>query len=150
MHFYRNVFTVIPSGKVKEVAAMLKAIHAQEDRASAGQKAAAVAEKLQGMKLPKAAALVREGIVETLSYMSFPRGTLAMLADEQPARAAQPGDPASDAGGGRLPGRPVGADAGRGAAAARGAGTRWGTRRYLDMRKLRELKEADQSIEAAA
>ena len=30
------------------------------------------------------------------------------------------------------------------------AGTRWGTRRYLDMRKLRELKEADQSIEAAA
>jgi len=40
VHFYRNVFTVVPAGKVKEVAAMLKAIHAQEDRASAEQKAA--------------------------------------------------------------------------------------------------------------
>jgi len=32
VHFYRNVFTVVPKTKVKEVAAMLKAIHAQEDR----------------------------------------------------------------------------------------------------------------------
>ena len=32
VHFYRNVFTVVPRGKRKEVAAMLKAIHAQEDR----------------------------------------------------------------------------------------------------------------------
>jgi putative transposase len=31
-HFYRNVFTVVPKGKVKEVVAMLKAIHAQEDK----------------------------------------------------------------------------------------------------------------------
>lgn len=30
VHFYRNVFTVVPKGKVQEVAAMLKAIHAQE------------------------------------------------------------------------------------------------------------------------
>jgi len=29
MHFYRNVFTATPIGKVREVAAMLKAIHAQ-------------------------------------------------------------------------------------------------------------------------
>ena len=27
-HFYRNVWTAVPSGKVKQVAAMLKAIHA--------------------------------------------------------------------------------------------------------------------------
>jgi transposase-like protein len=73
VHFYRNVFTVVPSGKVKEVAAMLKAIHAQEDHASAAQKAVAVAEKLEGMKLPRAAQVVREGIAETLAYMAFPR-----------------------------------------------------------------------------
>jgi transposase-like protein len=30
VHFYRNVFSLVPSGKVREVAAMLKAIHAQE------------------------------------------------------------------------------------------------------------------------
>jgi transposase-like protein len=42
VHFYRNVFTVIPKGKRKEVAAMLRAIHAQEDRSAARQKAADV------------------------------------------------------------------------------------------------------------
>jgi hypothetical protein len=31
VHFYRNVWTAVPTGKVKEVAAMLKAVHAQED-----------------------------------------------------------------------------------------------------------------------
>jgi putative transposase len=35
VHFYRNVWTAVPTSKVKEVAAMLKAIHAQEDRAAA-------------------------------------------------------------------------------------------------------------------
>lgn len=29
VHFYRNVFSTVPRGKVKLVAAMLKAIHAQ-------------------------------------------------------------------------------------------------------------------------
>jgi putative transposase len=73
VHFYRNVFTVVPRGKAKEVAAMLKAIHAQEDREAARQKAQAVAEKLEALRLPKAAALVRDGIEETLAYMAFPR-----------------------------------------------------------------------------
>jgi muconolactone delta-isomerase len=35
VHFYRNVFSQVPKGKVAEVARMLKAIHAQEDRRSA-------------------------------------------------------------------------------------------------------------------
>ncbi|MFV2041580.1 MAG: IS256 family transposase, partial [Candidatus Hydrothermarchaeales archaeon] len=39
VHYYRNVFTVVPKGKVREVAAMLMAIHAQEDRAEALAKA---------------------------------------------------------------------------------------------------------------
>jgi len=73
VHFYRNVFTNVPSTKVKEVAAMLKAIHAQEDRQAALEKAAAVIEKLKGMKLTTAAKTVEEGIRETLTYTSFPR-----------------------------------------------------------------------------
>ena len=73
VHFYRNVFTNVPSTKVKEVAAMLKAIHAQEDRQAALEKAAAVIEKLKGMKLATAAKTVEEGIRETLTYTSFPR-----------------------------------------------------------------------------
>jgi putative transposase len=72
VHFYRNVFTVVPKGKVKEVAAMLKAIHAQEDGAEAIKKAYSVAEKLEKMKLGRAGATVREGIAETLSYYQFP------------------------------------------------------------------------------
>ena len=32
VHFYRNVFSVVPKSKVKIVAKMLKAIHAQESK----------------------------------------------------------------------------------------------------------------------
>ena len=47
VHFYRNVFSVVPRGKMKQVAAMLKAIHAQEDKAAAREKAGAVASRLR-------------------------------------------------------------------------------------------------------
>jgi hypothetical protein len=73
VHFYRNVWTAVPTGKVKEVAAMLKAIHAQEDKEAARKKAADVVEKLKAMKLAKASELVKEDIEETLQYMDFPR-----------------------------------------------------------------------------
>jgi transposase-like protein len=73
VHFYRNVFTAVPKGKVKEVAAMLKAIHAQEDRKEAAKKAASVVKKLKSMRLTKAAESVEAGIEETLSYYHFPR-----------------------------------------------------------------------------
>jgi transposase-like protein len=46
VHFYRNVFSVVPNGKMKEVSAMLKAIHAQEDLSEAQKKARYVADKL--------------------------------------------------------------------------------------------------------
>ena len=72
VHFYRNVFTAVPNSKVKEVARMLKAIHAQEDREEATAKAEAVAVKLEKMKLAKAAKIVRDGVAETFSYYSFP------------------------------------------------------------------------------
>jgi transposase-like protein len=72
VHFYRNIFSVVPRGKVKQVAAMLKAIHAQEDREAAKEKAKAVAQKLREMKLKEAAKKVEDGIFETLTYMTFP------------------------------------------------------------------------------
>jgi transposase-like protein len=73
VHFNRNVFSVTPRSKVKLVAAMLKAIHAQEDKTSALEKAKAVVEKLREMKLKEAAEKVEKGIAETLAYMDFPR-----------------------------------------------------------------------------
>ena len=51
---------------------MLKAIHAQEDKAAAREKAQQVIQKLQGMKLSKAAGVVGAGFEETLTFMSFP------------------------------------------------------------------------------
>jgi len=73
VHFYRNVFKVTPKGRAREVADMLKAIHAQEDVAAARQKAHDVVAKLEGLRLSKAAGIVRDGINETLTYMAFPR-----------------------------------------------------------------------------
>jgi transposase-like protein len=51
VHFYRNVFSNVPKGKVADVACMLKAIHAQEDRRSAKDKAREVIPKLRAMRL---------------------------------------------------------------------------------------------------
>ena len=141
VHFYRNVFTAVPSGKVKEVAAMLKAIHAQEDQEAARAKAAHVADKLEGMRLSKAAGLLREGVAETLTSLAFPRehrsrirtnNALERILTEVRRRT-----------------RVVGAFPDGHSAlmlvAARlrhVAGTKWGTRRYLDMERLKEPGEA--------
>jgi len=35
VHFYRNVIPVVPRSKVKQVAAILKAIHAHEEKGAA-------------------------------------------------------------------------------------------------------------------
>lgn len=72
VHFYRNVFTVTPRTKMRTVAMMLKAIHAQESRKSAREKAAFVARQLREMKLSAAAQKVEESIEETLTYMDYP------------------------------------------------------------------------------
>jgi putative transposase len=73
VHFYRNVFTAVPQGRRQEAAAMLKAIHASEDRAAAQAKAEAVAAKLEEMRLSKAAGMIREGVAETFAYYAYPR-----------------------------------------------------------------------------
>lgn len=73
VHFYRNVFSVVPRKKMPEVAAMLKAIHASEDKQAAIEKAGTVFTKLEEMKLREAAKKVQDSISETLTYFDFPR-----------------------------------------------------------------------------
>src|SRR6202171_1074481 len=141
VHFYRNVWTAVPTSKVKEVAAMLKAIHAQEDRAAARQKAEQVAVKLKEMKLADAAALLSAGIEETLYYYAFPSEHWRCLRTNNPLERILREV--------RRRTRAVGAfPDGKSAlmlAAARlrhVAGTKWGTRRYLDMNRLAEASQA--------
>lgn len=147
VHFYRNVFTVVPKTKVREVAAMLKAIHAQEDRAAAEDKAQQVIAKLEALKLGRAAQLVREGVNETFSYYAFPREHWRCLRTNNPLERVNREV--------RRRTRVVGAfPDGQSAVmlvAARlrhVAGTRWGTRRYLDMARLRELITAEVGVAA--
>mgnify|MGYP003376642429 CR=1 FL=1 len=149
VHWYRNVMTAVPQGKIREVVAMLKAIHAQEDRQSAEQKAALVVEKLETMRLPRAAAIVREGVLETLSYMNFPREHRRCIKTNNPLERLNREV--------RRRTRVVGAfPDGQSAlmlVAARlrhVAGTKWGTRRYLDMTRLREPELTEQMQTAAA
>lgn len=72
VHFYRNVFSVVPRSKVKLVAKMLKAIHAQESKAASRKKASEVVEILREMKLKEAAKKVEDSVDETLTYADFP------------------------------------------------------------------------------
>jgi len=72
VHFYRNVFSNVPKSKVGDVARMLKAIHAQEDRRSAQDKSREVVAKLKTMRLTRAAELVEAKAHETLTYFAFP------------------------------------------------------------------------------
>jgi putative transposase len=70
VHWYRNIFSHVPSTKVREIAAMLKAIHAGEDLAAAREKAIRVIEN--GLRLSRAAELVGVAVEETLTYYAFP------------------------------------------------------------------------------
>ena len=52
----------VPSTKVREIAAMLKAIHASEDVVAAREKAIRVIEKLQALRLTRAAELAETAV----------------------------------------------------------------------------------------
>ena len=117
---------------------MLKAIHAQESKAAAREKAVQVAEKLREMKLKAAAKKVEDSIEETLTFMDFPsqhwtrirtNNTLERLNREIKRRT-----------------RPIGAFPDGNSAlmlvCARlrhVAGTDWGTKRYMNMDHLLEV-----------
>jgi putative transposase len=146
-HWFRNVFKDVPRGKMAKVAAMLKAIHAQEDFEAAEEKAHAVVAKLKAMKLRKAAGTVAEGYAETLTYMRFPRKHWRSLRTNNPMERIMKEI--------RRRTRVVGSfPDGKSAlmlVAARLrhiAGTRWGDKRYLNMEHLK-AQEIEEETEAA-
>ncbi|MDD4369116.1 MAG: IS256 family transposase [Oscillospiraceae bacterium] len=142
VHFYRNVFSTTPRSKMKRVAKMLKAIHSQESKAAAREKARQVAESLRAMKLKEAAKKVEDSIEETLTYMDFPyehwvrirtNNVIERLNREIRRRT-----------------RVVGAFPDGNAAlmlvCARlrhVAGTQWGNKKYLNMKHLETLEDFD-------
>src|SRR6202046_3577994 len=72
VHFYRNVFSHVPTTRVREVSHMLKAIHAQESRDAADSKARTIVEDLRAAKMHTAADLAERGVSQTLTYYAFP------------------------------------------------------------------------------
>jgi len=139
VHFYRNVFTVVPRHRMREVSAMLKAIHAQEDLPEAKTKAAAVAEKLLEMRLGKASKMVVESIDETLSYMKFPREHWLRIRTNNPLERIMREIKRRT----RVVGNFPDGDSAVMLAAARLRyimGTKWSTRKYLNMELLKEVK----------
>jgi len=139
VHWYRNVFSLVPRGKRYEVSKLLKAIHAQEDHGSACEKAEKVASKLREMRLEKAAELVSSSAEETLRYMFFPQEHWTRIRTNNPLERIMREI--------RRRTRVVGSfPDGKSAlmlVAARLrhiAGTKWGDRKYLDMGRLRDAE----------
>jgi transposase-like protein len=144
VYFYRKIFSVTPRNKMKEVSMLLKAIHTQECKTSAKEKAKQVADKLREMKLTSAAKKLEDGIEETITYIEFPsqhwirirtNNTIERLNREIKRRT-----------------RAIGAFPNGQSAlmlvCARlrhVAGTQWGTKRYMNMKHLKELDLQNQS-----
>ena len=140
VHFYRNVFSHVPRGKVREVAAMLKAIHAQENREAAESKSKDVIKKLQVMKLKAAAELVEGSVHETLAYYGYPPQHWLKIKTNNPMERLL-----KEA---RRRTKVVGAFPDGNSAlmlvAARlrhVSSTHWGTRKYMDMKRLNEMDQ---------
>jgi putative transposase len=139
VHWYRSLFSHVPHEKVREVAAMLKAIHAQEDRAAAEAKARDVVTKLRAARMRKVAELVEQSVAETLAYYAFPEPHWRRIRTNNPLEriireirrrtrvvgAFPDGESALNLAAARL--RHI-------------AGTHWSTKRYLDMQPLHQAK----------
>ena len=120
---------------MRAVADMLKAIHACEDHQAAMDKANAVIEKLTSLRLKEAAQRIQYGIAETLTYYSFPALHWRRIRTNNPLERLMREI--------RRRTRVVGAfPDGQSAimlVAARLrhiAGTKWGTKKYLDISLL--------------
>ena len=138
VHFYRNVFSAVPAGKVRDIAKMLKAIHAQESCEAAAEKMAAVIAELRATKLRKAADLLEEHGHETLTYYGYPDSHWLKLRTNNPLERIM-----REIRRRRTMAGPVGAfpdgQSCLNLAAARLrhiAGTQWSTRKYMNMTPL--------------
>lgn len=145
VHWYRNVFSKVPNSRKSDVSAMLKAIHAQEDREAARIKVKQVVEKLRQQKLRAAADWVEETAEETLAYMSYPREHWKKIRTNNPLERIMREI--------RRRTRVVGAFPDGNSAlmlvSARLrhiAGTKWGTRKYMDMKKLEAYRVEEVAV----
>jgi len=136
VHWYRNIFSHVPAAKMREVALMLKAIHASESRPTAQKKALEVIARLREMRLARAAEIAERGVEETLAYYAFPEEHWRRVRTNNPLERIMREI--------RRRTRVVGAfPDGKSAlslAAARLrhiAGTRWSTKRYMNIDLLR-------------
>lgn len=139
VHFYRNVFSHVPSTKVREVAHMLKAIHAQENLKAASEKADAVIAELRTRKMTKAADLLEESVAETFAYYAFPDSHWIKLRTNNPLERLMKEIRRRTKVIGAFP---DGASC-LNLAAARlrhVASTQWATRRYINMKPLEDMK----------
>jgi len=114
--------------------------HAQEDGKEAARKAKSVIAKLKAMRLKKAAAIVSEGIEETFTYYRFPREHWRRIRTNNPMERIMREI--------RRRTRVVGAfpdgESALMLVAARLrhiAGTKWSSRRYLDVSMLKEVEK---------
>jgi len=148
VHWYRNAMRVVPTGKVREVLALLKAIHAQEDRAAAQEKADQGVAKLAALRRGRAAEVVRAGVTETLAYMAFPREHWTRIRTNNPLERLNLEIKRRT----RVVGTFPDGESALVLVAARlryVAGTKWGTRRYLSMDRLRTAEAGDRATEVA-
>lgn len=140
VHWYRNIFSHVPSSRVREVSLMLKAIHAQESHQAAVEKAAAVIRQLRAMKLSKVADWAGETVEETLAYYKYPDRHWQRIRTNNPLErimreirrrtkvvgAFPDGESALNLAAARL--RHI-------------AGTKWSMKRYLDMNLLKQQQQ---------
>jgi putative transposase len=68
VHWYRNIFSHVPSTKVREIGPCSR----RSTPARTSRKAVQVIEKLRGLRLTTAAELVEAAVEETLAYYAFP------------------------------------------------------------------------------
>lgn len=139
VHFHRNVASLVPSTKVKQVALMLKAIYAQESLQTACEKVTQVVQSLRDMMMRTAADLVESTIEETLTYYRYPQTHWVSIRTNNPL-----GRIMREIGGHT---RVVGAfpDANSTlmlvvARLRQIADTKWGIRRYLFMEALKKME----------
>jgi putative transposase len=136
VHWYRNIFSHVPAAKMREVALMLKAIHASESRPTAQKKALEVIARLREMRLARAAEIAEQGVEETLAYYAFPEEHWRRIRTNNPLERIMREIRRRT----RVVGAFPGGKSALSLAAARLrhiAGTRWSTKRYMNIDLLR-------------
>ena len=126
---------------------MLKAIHAQEDRQAALQKAQFVVEKMTAMKLTAAVRTVEEGIAEILTYAEFSREHWRKIRTNNPMERVMREIRRRT----RVVGNFPDGNSALMLVTARlryVSGRKWGTRKYMNMQQLRGGETIQEALEA--